>query len=476
MNAQSRDMVSPRHAFILAAIIVASVVLNSLFGFIDPETSLKVSKFVVGSYYAGGAILTLIAILNFELAVLILIFLAPLAGYTLPGLKFFFTLSDMYLVILVFLMFVRSNLRRERGVPSTHLNRIIFIFVALTVLSMINSRDMSSGFANLAQTLEFFVFAYFLIVVAVYKRGVLDAIIYAIVIVSALVSIQGILQYFQLGGGDTRIFGALGHFNATGSYLAMNLVFTFNLALAQKDLKTKYFYYAIIILNTAALLMTFSRGAWIATILGIVLSAQIRGMIQFIRAFALIVVAITVLAVAAPPRYIGRLYSAPRVADEASLSRLRQYEIATDTISTYPLLGVGLGSNLEYVTLVYNEPHNSEIHNLFLHIGSERGVPAMIALCAIFVSFFVNIVRRIGRTTDPFFYSFYIALFAAVVAFATVNMFAYQLIRGLGIPFAIFLALFPAATYIEDNTPAETEWAGMLSSLDLKRHHIEMGI
>jgi putative inorganic carbon (HCO3(-)) transporter len=406
---------------------------------------------------------------------IILIFLAPLAVYTLPGLKFFFTLSDMYLVILAFLMLVRSNLRRERGIPSTHLNRIIFVFVALTVLSMMSSRDLMSGFANLAQTLEFFVLAYFVLVVAVYKRGMLDAIIYAIVIVSALVSIHGIIQYFQLGGGDTRILGVLGHFNATGSYLAMNLVFTFNLALSQKNLKTKYFFYAIIILNTAALLMTFSRGAWIATILGIVLSAQIRGMIQFIRSFALVVVAITVLAVAAPPRYIGRLSSAPRVADEASLSRLRQYEIATETISSYPLLGIGLGSNLEYVTLVYNEPHNSEIHNLFLHVGSERGVPAMIALGAIFVSFFVNIVRRISRTTDPFYYSFYIALFAAVVAFATVNMFAYQLIRGLGIPFAVFLALFPAATYIEDNAPADMEWAGMLSSLDLKRHHLEMG-
>ncbi len=469
-------MVSPRHAFIIAAIVVAAVVLNSIFGFFNLESGHNSAKFLVGLYYAVGIILTLVAILNFELAVIILIFLSPLAVYTFPGLKFFLTLSDVYLVILVFLMFVRSNLRRERGIPSTHLNRIIFVLIALTVLSMINSRDMLSGYTNLIQTLEFFVFAYFLIVVAVYKRGVLDAIIYAIVIVSALVSIQGILQYIQLGGGDARVFGVLGHFNATGSYLAMNLVFTFNLALGQKELKTKYFYYAIIILNTAALLMTFSRGAWIATILGIVLSAQIRGMIQFIRAFALIVVAITVLAVAAPPQYIGRLYSVPRVADEASLSRLRQYEIAVDTISKYPLLGVGLGSNLEYVTLVYNEPQNSEIHNLFLHIGSERGVPAMIALVAIFVSFFVNIVRRIGRTKDPFFYSFYIALFAAVVAFATVNMFAYQLLRGLGIPFAIFLALFPAATYIEDNAPAETEWAGMLSSLDLKRHHIEMGI
>jgi len=57
-----------------------------------------------------------------------------------------------------------------------------------------------------------------------------------------------------------------------------------------------------------------------------------------------------------------------------------------------------------------------------------------------------------------------------------VNIFAYQLIRGLGLLFAVFLAMYPAAIYIEENEPANAEWAEMLSTLDIRHTPLEMGL
>jgi putative inorganic carbon (hco3(-)) transporter len=464
----------------IAAVIVGFFVLNYLMKFISVANPEQKSSLLDWILAVGLVAAVFMSAANFELSIVIFIFVAPLTVYNIPHLKFFFTYGDAYLIVLVFIWIGRMVLGHEMRPPKTFLDRLIFFFILFTLLSAISSYSTSAAVREIVQTLEYFVFCYYLFTVAVNRRDVLDCLIHAIVLCGGMLAVYGVIQYFRMGGGSFRIPGTFAHFNAMGTFMAMMITFVFNLVLAEKNRLKRIFYYVILGVDTVAILLTFSRGAWMGVIVGLILSAQIRGMVQFIRVFAVVIVVFLVVAVVTPPqfmsRYLGRIYSVPRVEDSASKSRLRQWQIAAETISEYPLLGVGLTNNRDYVTQKYGEPQNGEIHNLFLHIASERGVASALILLAMFGAFFLHIMKRIRRTEDPFFHSLYVALFAVVVSYGVVNIFAYQLIRGLGLFFAIFLGLYQAAMYIEEHEPVESKWAEMLSSLETKHSFIKMGL
>ncbi len=467
--------ISNRHIYIVAGILIFVYLSNYLIQFVkvSPESYSAVIRNVMYIVSIAGIVLTFA---NYHLSLIIFIFVAPLAVYNIPNLPFFFTYGDAYLLILVFVWITRIGLGHEKRPLKTFLDRLIFLFVLLSILSAINSRYADAATREIVQTLEYFVFCYYLFSVTIIRRNILDGIVQGIVVCGGLIALYGIMQYFRLGAGESRITGTFGHFNAMGTFMAMMVTFVFNLAIAEKDRKAKYFFYAVLAVDTLALLMTFSRGAWIGTVTGIIVSAQIRGMVQFIRIFALVMVVFFLMAVIAPPQYIGRMASVPRVEDTSSKNRLRQWQIAYETISSYPLLGVGLENNTDHVIEKYNEPTNGEIHNLFLHVGSERGLPAMLVLIGIFGLFFVRIIKRLNQTEDDYFRALYTALFSAVLAFGIVNIFAYQLIRGIALFFTMFLALFNAGMYVEENEPVESKWAEMLSTLESKRPLAKMGL
>jgi len=424
MYGDQRKTVTPRHVYLIAAAasVIAFIMYLVKLYTSSPETGQ--SSTVEEILFIGSGFAILLSFINLDLSIILFIFVAPLVVYSIPNLTFFFTYGDAYLIILTIVLFGRLLTRREKRPISTYLDRYIFAFVVLSLPSLAKSRDVSAGFREIIQTLEYLVFCYYLFVIVVRNRSILESVIHALIVCSAIISFYGIIQYFQLGGGDKRIEGTFAHFNAMGTFTGMMTTFVFNIAIAEKNKRTKFIFYLALALNVIALLLSFSRGAWIGTILGIIISAQIRGMVQFIKGFAVISVMFFILTYIAPPRYMGRLASVPKIEDPSSKSRLKQWRYATDAISEYPLTGVGLSNIMDYVYEKYNVQGIGEIHNLYLHIGSERGLPAMIVFISIFVAFYINIIKRIRRTKDPYFSTIYVALFSTLLAYGVLNFFA----------------------------------------------------
>lgn len=475
MNEVSRPEVTSRQAYIIAAIAVVIFVLNRVVGAINPDLFKSGSffkLFVINMVVVG----LIVSIVNFRLSLLALIYVAPIAIYYVPGLPFYFTLGDAYLLVLVVVFFIRMITGSEGSIPKTPLDRTIFFFVLLSFLSLINARDIEKGVFELIQTLEYLVFAYYLFTAALHNRITIKAVTDTITLGGTMISAYGIIEYFTNGGGSYRITGTFGNFNAMGAFLAMTTSFIFNLAVSEKDKLKKTMLLICLFTNFVALIMTFSRGSWIGVIIGIVLSAQLKGMVNFVKYFSLAFVLLVILSLTVPTtQYTERFTSISKVSDDASLRRLRQFQIAYDIMTTYPILGVGITSNTDYVYEVYGEPQNAEIHNLFLHIACERGIPAMLLLAWLFISFGLDVIKRISRTDDQFFINLYVALFAAVVSFAAVNFFAYMLIRGPAMYFAILLGLYQAAANVQDHEPKDVEWSKFLSSVNLKRPTMRMG-
>lgn len=406
--------------------------------------------------YFGTPLVLFLAYLNIELALILFIYTIPIVTYSIPGLPFFFTFADAFLIVLVIVWLSRAILKKEFVLYQTFLDKYLFIFILLSIVSLFNSRNFGHGLSEVVQTLEFFVFSYYFFCTVVKKRELLFAVFQAITFSSVFFSLYGIHQYLTNGGGDFRVFSTMGHFNAFGAYLSMMTPIIFNFMLSERNRPMRLVYLAVLGVDFIALMLTFSRGAWIAMVAGIMVSAWLRGLTQFVKAFTALVMFFIMLSMVAPPAVIGRASSITRVDDKSSVIRLKQYRIAVETISRYPLLGVGITSMDAYV----REEHETlkgggQIHNLFLWIGSERGIPAMLCLLAIFGVFFIRAREKIEQADEDLLRSCYIGLFSALLTYFIINLTALQLVRGLGIFLGMFLGLFQAISKMEEEEEEE---------------------
>lgn len=142
--------------------------------------------------------------------------------------------------------------------------------------------------------------------------------------------------------------------------------------------------------GTVALLLTFSRGSWMAFILTLpllvvlvlrALPAQERGRLLTGLAGALLALVLCSLPFLQP-------LSARLLGDDegAAESRLPLMEVAAAMIRDRPLLGVGLGHyeaemrrydrTADFISEAFPYP----VHNLFLHVAAEAGIPVLLCL------------------------------------------------------------------------------------------------
>jgi hypothetical protein len=149
---------------------------------------------------------------------------------------------------------------------------------------------------------------------------------------------------------------------------------------------------APLVVVLACLILTKSRTAWLATLLGLLLTGLFTrpqgGRIGWrIPAAAGLVVA-ALLAAAVALRGLDR-----EVVSEAGKSlgyRLQYWQATLHMIADHPLLGCGLGNFRDDYTR-YKLPEASEEvadpHNFLLEVWATAGTPALLALLAVLVSF-----------------------------------------------------------------------------------------
>lgn len=179
--------------------------------------------------------------------------------------------------------------------------------------------------------------------------------------------------------------------------------------------------------GTVALLLTFSRGSWLAFALALPLFALLvssglpakkRGRMLVGLAGALL--ALLLCSVPFLPAITARLTGDDEGAAE---SRVPLMEVATAMIEEHPFVGVGL-SNYEVVMRRYDrtaefitEHFPYPVHNLYLHVAAEAGIPALLCLLTL-VGLALACGWRAWRRPEQ-------ALARAVAGGLMIGMFAY---------------------------------------------------
>lgn len=205
-------------------------------------------------------------------------------------------------------------------------------------------------------------------------------------------SLYGLFQYFILARRDLehRITGPAAHvMTLSGLLLAVALVF---LVLWIHDAKNVWLLGGTLIV-TLALLLTFTRSAWI----GWIVAAAILLISKRPRMLILAAPALVFFIVFMPLPLFGRLVSTFDTRQSSNLDRIRMVQAGVEMIKDYPLLGVG-PANVKEVYPLYRKhdaprfriPH---LHNNLIQLWAERGILALTAY-AILMALFLRECAR----------------------------------------------------------------------------------
>jgi O-antigen ligase len=197
-------------------------------------------------------------------------------------------------------------------------------------------------------------------------------------------SIVGLVEQMQ-GGGDhpTRLDGPIGFYMTTaGVFLLLSLV-----ALALVVERSSRLPALALLAGGSALLLTYTRGAWLAFAVGAFLLLFRRR-----RRLALPALALFLLLLAAVPTLRERARSSWDAAFEPDRERAYVWEAGLRAFQDHPWRGAGL-QDLAPLIRAYRSPEAraplTHFHSLYVQTAVAMGVPGLLALALLFGGFAV---------------------------------------------------------------------------------------
>ena len=285
-----------------------------------------------------------------------------------------------------------------------------------------------------------------------------------------------------------RIESTLGNPVFLGGYLALALPLTLAWALTRVDRQWRYLGLAIAALEILAVMLTWSRGAWLAAIIG----GLIFGIVYLccfqrswaIRAVAALVIGVSLLLGGC---WIGQslpeqswLHQASNyfLREESLSLRYQKWGIALEAIYERPLLGWGLENfsvafDRHYQVppqsnMSFSEAHSDRPHNEYLGMAINGGILALLAYVILLLSAVWlgcrQIIKSVRKQSNHAETIFYLGCLAAVVAYMVFALTAFQLVDI--IPYLLLaLAGLGQISYVStaSRRPSYPLWAGIVS-------------
>jgi putative inorganic carbon (hco3(-)) transporter len=269
-------------------------------------------------------------------------------------------------------------------------------FILGTLASWIFSGEMGAG---LPQIRKFYVFLQLVITYSTLRdTAILRWLFLGWGALGAVVSIDGLAQFAaklraaaQLGRDPytyyvgERITGFTSHWNTYGGELMLVFLMLSAYLLFARDVRWRVLLWACAGLIGVAILLTWTRGVWIAVALASLYLLWVRKkwLVLLVPVVAALVFVVSPTAVKS--RFVS-IYK-PKAVDSNQF-RIVTWRTGLSMIEKHPLLGLGpQGVNrhfYDYIPADVPRPLPAgwygHLHNVYLHYAAERGIPTMLAL------------------------------------------------------------------------------------------------
>lgn len=260
-------------------------------------------------------------------------------------------------------------------------------------------------------------------------RRLIDGLVAA----AALLACTGLAQYLVgYGDIDRRIRGPFSHYMTfSGFLLICDLLLLTHLLVAGRGVsggrsggRWGWRWLALVPINVA-LLGSYTRGAWVALVVSVTVLLLIRAP-KLLLAYIPVGVLIVILA---PVPLVRRMLSITDLQDPSNYDRICMLEAGLTMVKERPLFGLG-PEMVERRYPIYRSPtaprfEVPHLHNSFLQLAAERGIPTLLAYLAMNLACLRAILRqyrqeggRQGSRAD-----LYLGCLLALLAFNVAGLF-----------------------------------------------------
>lgn len=270
--------------------------------------------------------------------------------------------------------------------------RPLAVFSALSVVAALASLDPIVSVGRLPRLVVFLLVP---LAAALIDERWWPRLVVGLAGVGGVLALWGIIEY-QMGADslEHRIRGPLSHYMTySGWLLLVVLVLATELVLS---LRRRFWLVVPVVLGVVALLLSFTRNAWVGLAAGLLLLAAVWRR----RLLLVFPVAAVVLWGVLPRAVVDRATSTVDLRQPANYDRLCMVRSGVQMVRDHPWSGVGLDMVSSVYSLYRRDdaprwrvPH---LHNNFLQVAAERGLPALLAYLWLLVAFF----RQAWRGVD----------------------------------------------------------------------------
>jgi O-antigen ligase len=332
--------------------------------------------------------------------------------------------DELLFITIVGIWIYRSAVEGLRPRGSSILLPILLYGALMLFLFLINSPNDVVALEGIRVMLQY-VFWFFLGYNLLFTRMQAKSLVDVFLLACTLVALYGIYQYLsgvEMPAGwvdsietsiTTRVFSIIGSPNILGSLMVLAMPAAFAMYFGSNQAFKKLVYAGLLLVMAACLVLTFSRGAWLAFIL----EAILLGLWVDKR----ILVAMVLLAVLTPalmPTVYDRLAymtSPEYLASSERGGRLGRWDKALDYWQTSPAVGVGLGEFGGAVAARYYPEDSFYVDNWYLKVGTETGWLGLSATLLLFVIALRKARRSLDRTRDDYIRCMGLGLFIGMI-------------------------------------------------------------
>ncbi|NJP06011.1 MAG: hypothetical protein HC837_10490 [Chloroflexaceae bacterium] len=397
-------------------------------------------------------------------------------------------LHDFPFMVLIVFGIVDLFIRRT-SILFSIIDLMALSLIGWSIITIYHSQDVVLSIAEIIRISKFYLLSR---VIAGNVTTKLDVLLVFCALLAGLVfqSLVGSLQYVGIdvmglgdtayGGGDTpedtvtRIVGTFGWPNTIGAYLAAIITIGMIIWFCNALGKWSNFIFVLSAFGILPLILTFSRGSWVAMAGGVaagLFMAYLRGWIRINIVPKLVVMGFAAIMVALA--FADSILA--RFSENTIDVRFQLNDVAMNMVHANPFLGVGI--NTFTVVMRDYDPNGvwfhffEPVHNAFLLIAAETGLIGIsVFMLLLFTAMWEGF--QAARIDDRFLSAFAIGLVAALVSIAYSNIGDVHLkTEGIFVFFWMFIGLIVAIRRMQLAELA-ARFPVVVPAGRLKRNHI----
>lgn len=302
---------------------------------------------------------------------------------------------------------------------------LVFLLVLFALLSMPFAVDRGEAWNMFNKEFSKAVLVFIVMINVVRTKNRLLRLLWLMLAIGVVLSINAVGDYRSgnLTVEGYRVAGSIGGMFGNPNELAINLLISVPIAaalfLAARSIFGKLIYGACTVLISVAVVLTYSRGAFLA--LGAALATliwKLRRQNRFF-VFAAVVIGAAMLLALAPGGYLPRMLSIFNHSLDPVGSASQRQNILNRSITVAlrnPLFGIGMGNFPIYSI------RGLSTHNAYTQVASELGIFAL----AVYVLFLVSPFKKLrkierngpdGSAEDRWFYYLSVGIQASLIGY-----------------------------------------------------------